>query len=355
MSEFNHQFEQVLLSHCDFLALTCQHPQSLPRFDFQLTSLKGDVTQVNIIDTGIIIFEPVNVTSNKDIIISSGIHGDETAPIEICNEFIRQLLVNEIVVAERVLFIFGNPEAINNGERFIEENLNRLFSGAHSLDGGLCSQERKRALLLENTVAKFFESSHNIEQPRVRLHYDLHTAIRKSKNNKFAICPFRHYQPYNTEQFNFLLACGIDTILLAQAPTTAFGYFSAHEFSSESMTIELGQVMPFGQNKMTEYEYFIQRFSQLITGVDLALPTYQEKNINLFEVAQIINRTGEQFSLHFADEIENFTDFPIGTLLASDGNKDFYTETLGEAVVFPNIDVAIGQRALMTVVPTTIT
>lgn len=57
-------------------------------------------------------------------------------------------------------FLFGNPASINMPQRFVEENLNRLFSSGNSKDqgkgAGLINNERHRALLLEKTVTNFF-------------------------------------------------------------------------------------------------------------------------------------------------------------------------------------------------------
>lgn len=43
-----------------------------------------------------------------------------------------RLLSGELSARHRVLFLFGNPAAMNLGLREVEENMNRLFSGAHS-------------------------------------------------------------------------------------------------------------------------------------------------------------------------------------------------------------------------------
>lgn len=74
------------------------------------------------------------------------IHGNETAPIEICNQLLSRLLAGELSARHRVLFPFGNPAAMNLGLREVEENTNRLFSGAHSKGEGLCNRERIRAM-----------------------------------------------------------------------------------------------------------------------------------------------------------------------------------------------------------------
>jgi len=92
----------------------------------------------------------------------------------------------------------------------------------------------------------------------------------------------------------------------------------------------------------------------LISGQPLILTEYNKDNFSFFEIDQIIDRHHQDFSLHFSDEVENFTDFPIGTIIAIDGNKEIKTQKQGEAIIFPNANVAIGQRALLTVVPVAI-
>ncbi|MBL4941883.1 MAG: succinylglutamate desuccinylase/aspartoacylase family protein, partial [Colwellia sp.] len=89
----------------------------------------------------------------------------------------------------------------------------------------------------------------------------------------------------------------------------------------------------------------------LISGQALDLKEYNETDFSFFEIDQIIDRQHENFQLHFADDVENFTDFPIGTVLATDGEQEIKTRKQGEAIIFPNAQVAIGQRALLTVIP----
>ncbi len=351
-------FKAKLQQTGDFLALTRQHEQTLPAFTFTIkVKTTGQSIRASVLDTGIICFEPEIVTS-KDIVLSSAIHGNETAPIEICAQFIQQIILGEFALAERVLFIFGNPAAINLGERFVEENLNRLFSGGHSQDQGqgtgLINQERKRALLLENTVRDFFTKGAALSVDRQRFHYDLHTAIRGSKNDKFAVYPFRHGKPWVKEQLQFMLACGINTILLSGSATTTFSYFSSHQFNAHAFTVELGKVKPFGKNNRDNFKDIITSLTRLLSSKPLLLKPYNDEDFNLFKIYQIINRHHKNFVLHFADDVENFTSFPVGTIIATDGDKTYKIEKEGEAIIFPNANVAIGQRALLTVVPTTL-
>ena len=70
----------------------------------------------------------------------------------------------------------------------------------------------------------------------------------------------------------------------------------------------------------------------------------------IFKEAQTINRMNEDFELNFADDVANFTSFDKGDLLARDGDKNLYALHDGEHIIFPNANVALGQRALLTVV-----
>lgn len=345
------QLQVQLQKTGDFLHLTRSHEYFMNAFNFEVICKKNLAkTKVSVLNTGIIIFEPLSHISSKDIVLSSAVHGNETAPIEICSELIKQLILGELHLEHRTLFLFGNPASINISQRFVEENLNRLFSGGHSKDQGqgtgLINKERHRALLLENTITDFFDQGQG-----ERFHYDLHTAIRGSKNDKFAVYPFIHNKPWVKEQLQFMLACGINTILFSNSPTTTFSYFSSNTFGAHAFTVELGKVRPFGENEITNFTAVNLSLTALISGQPLALADYNKEDFSFFEINQIVDRHCEDFKLHFADEVENFTDFPIGTIIATDGEQEIKTQKAGEAIIFPNANVAIGQRALLTVIP----
>jgi len=360
VENLSNQYQKALQLTGDFLQLTRDNEWSLPEpFSFNITSA-NTTTKVTVLDTGIISFEP-DCTTTKDIVLSSAVHGNETAPIEICSDLIQQLILGKIVAKERVLFLFGNPAAINIGKRFVEENMNRLFSGAHAkkgIDGAVIeNKERVRAKLLEDSVRNFYvqsEKTSDNSTERSRYHYDLHTAIRGSKNDKFAVYPYRHEKPWKKEQLQFLKQCGITTILLSHSPTTTFSYFSSNEFGADAFTVELGKVKPFGENDMANFAAVKNTLVSFITGEALTLDEYKPEDFDVFEIYQTINREGENFSLNFADDVDNFTSFPLDYTLAFDDSKEIKVKVDGEAIIFPNAEVAIGQRALLTVIPTTI-
>ncbi|MBU3022602.1 succinylglutamate desuccinylase [Aestuariibacter sp. A3R04] len=334
-----------LLAHGDFLNLSRFSPDLVYAQTFRLTS----GVSANIIAPGIVQFMPPEIDdAGKFIVLSSGIHGNETAPIEICDNFVKQIFTGALVPVFPVLFVFGNLPAMAIAERFVEENMNRLFSGAHSQSDTAPNAERIRAKQLEEAVAAFFALS---SPSSTRLHYDLHTAIKESKNEKFAVYPFLHDKPYSLEQIGFLQACGVNTILLSESPTTTFSYFSSRQFGAHAFTVELGKVRPFGQNDMCRFNDARNALLSLMCDRNVAY-TVQKDTLELFRVNQVINRTTENFTLHFDASTPNFAGFSKGESLASDGEKAYLAEYDGEAIVFPNANVALGQRALLTVVPT---
>lgn len=331
----------------DFLALSRLDPDvfSTP-IDFTLSN----GTHVEISSPGIISFTPCK-THGRDLLFSCGVHGNETAPIEICDELVRALLTEKIESCQRVLFLFANLPAMDIAERFVEENMNRLFSGAHSQGEGLCNAERVRAKELEDAVGAFFSASDDNAE---KIHYDLHTAIRTSKNEKFAVYPFLHGKPRNKEQLALLSACGVNTILLSESPTTTFSYYSTHMFDVHGFTVELGQVRPFGQNDMQKFAAVKSTLQRLIVEAQPIFPAFDESQMEIYRVNQVINKHHDDFELHFADDIPNFMDFEQGQILATETGATYKSEQNGEAIVFPNAHVALGQRALLTVVPTKI-
>lgn len=337
---------QELIESGQFLTLSRRNPALFERAQ-QFTLANG--TRVDISAPGIISFTvPATSQQTKRIILSCGVHGNETAPIEICDDLVKGILTGALTLAHDVLFLFGNLPAMDIAERFVEENMNRLFSGAHSKGKGLVNAERVRAKQLEEAVASFFEAGEG-----TRYHYDLHTAIRASKNEKFAVYPYLHERVHSKGQLAFLAACGVKTILLSESSTTTFSYFSSYQFNAHAFTVELGKVRPFGQNDMSRFEDARKAITQLITQAEYA-PTVDMNELDIYRVNQVINRNEEQFTLHFDDDTPNFTDYPKGTVLASEQGKEYVAEQDGEAIVFPNAKVAIGQRALLTVVPTTL-
>ncbi|WP_144207896.1 succinylglutamate desuccinylase [Shewanella donghaensis] len=334
---------QKLMNDKDFLAFTIDNINNkVVSHSFVLSNQ----TTVNILDNGVISFNPAK-GSTKDIVLSCAIHGNETAPIEICNELINQLLSETIVAKQRVLFLIGNPESILTQTRFVEENMNRLFSGAHSAGEGLCNKERVRAKQLEQYVADFFLDNEHSQ----RIHYDLHTAIKPSKHEKFAIYPYRPGRSFSADQIMFLAGCDVDTILFHHEPTTTFSYYSSEQFKADAFTVELGKVMPFGENDMAKFANTKTMLLQLITEQNVNVAPLDKDKLHLYKVSRSINKHFDDFKFTFDKSTVNFSGFDQGHVLATEGGTSICVSHPYEAIVFPNENVPVGQRTVLCLVP----
>lgn len=334
----------------DFLTLTRNNEWHLDAFN-----IEHEHYQVEVWDTGVIYFHPKGLNKSAvtaSYVFSSAVHGNETAPIEICDELITNTLNGDLSPLVPVLFIFGNPASINIGKRFLEENMNRLFSGYHSkgLDpqGRESNKERQRAEKLEQYVSKFFgfyPDSH-------KTHYDLHTAIRDSAHEKFAVYPYLHGKPWKKQQFEILRAMGVTTFLLMQKAATTFSYYSSNTHGAEAFTIELGKVRPFGENDQKSFAAAKQTLIALLTNKEFNGDVFDQDNYQLMSVSREIIKNYDDFDLNFSDDEANFTEYKKGEKIASENGQDVLVEEDVEAIVFPNANVEIGQRAILMVVPT---
>lgn len=342
----------------DFLGFTLSHPNGHAAESFVLANgIKAELW-----DSGILALTPAEPTQ-WDIVLSCGIHGNETAPIELVGAITQDILTGALVLKQRLLVLIGNPPAINAGKRELVDNLNRLFSGHHSQGAGLASSaERQRAKLLEDSVSRFYQhgaqnsdiTSSNVSAVRPRALYDLHTAIRGSRFEKFAVYPFLHGKPWDGAQLALLKACEVNTFLLMQSPASTFSYYAAQTHGAHAFTMELGKVRPFGENDMSRFAACSHTLRLLLSDRYEQQGDFNEADFNFYAVNRSIIKQHADFELCFARNIENFTTFPVGTLLARDGEVEIKVETEGEAVIFPNADVALGQRAMLLVKPVSV-
>ena len=75
--------------------------------DVLVDSGKTDAFMWSRPSPGVIAFEP-KVKTDKSIVISVGVHGNETAPIEIVSRLINALLIGKQRLKVRLLVIVGN-------------------------------------------------------------------------------------------------------------------------------------------------------------------------------------------------------------------------------------------------------
>jgi succinylglutamate desuccinylase len=320
-------------SHPHWLAHTLANAD---RASGEAESTLPDGTIVRRHGLGLLECQPSGHTATREsLIISAGIHGNETAPIEILNGLVAELLEGRWRLVCPLLLILGNPKAMVAESRFVEVNLNRLFNGAHA---GQAGEEPKRAALIESLCNQFAG-----RHPGELSHYDLHTAIRPSLREKFALYPFMGGRRPPAMQGDFLREADVGTLLLQHKNGSTFSSFTASQLGAESFTLELGKVRPFGQSELGRYRAVRDALRRRLSG--RPAPERVAGELDVFEVVHEIINTGPSFQLHIPDDVANFTPYAPGTVIWEDGEGCYRVGEVPESIVFPNRSVQVGQRA----------
>lgn len=298
------------------------------------------------LDDGILQLEPsTNDGTVRSVLVSAGVHGDETAPIELLSFIVRDIASGALPLACRLLIVLGNIDAMRTSCRYVDDDLNRLFSGKHAQLPQ--SHEAPRAAALEKAASDFF--AHAASDANARWHVDMHTAIRASVFEQFALLPHTG-TPLSRAMFEWLRDARIAAVLLHTAKGNTYSHFTAETCGAQACTLELGKVRPFGQNDLTRFADADHAVRQMVSGGEgdesASMP-------RVFTVIDQITKQSDQLELHVAADVPNFTAFAKGTVLAQDGDYRYTVRHDEERIVFPNPSVKPGLRAGLMVVETT--
>ena len=292
---------------------------------------------------GILTIEPDGDTSGS-ILISCGVHGNETAPIELTEQLFCDIISGSLVPRCRMMIILGNLPAMRINKRFCEENLNRLFKQEAATHQNV---ETTRASEIMVQVDRFFDANDS----EVRIHLDLHTAIRGSKYEKFAIYPHQADGNWQRPVMSWLSSASIEAILLANKPSGTFSCYTNSVHDALGFTVELGKARPFGSNDHSRLQQFKSALSELLTKPELVISNQSTLDCIVFNVVAEVLKHSDAFQLNLSDDFENFSDIENGYKLTNDGDNSYYINGDDKAVVFPNKNVPVGQRVALIVEP----
>ncbi|MES2758407.1 MAG: succinylglutamate desuccinylase [Pseudomonadota bacterium] len=289
---------------------------------------------------GIVTIKAPAGTTRVSVLVSVGVHGDETGPIEVLAYVLEALSLQPSALAVDLMVCVGNVDAIAAGKRFIDADLNRMFRAQRGSLAG--TAEAARADAMVQATAGFFNGA-----GPVRWHLDLHTAIRPSVYPTFAVVPELIADKPKAALIEWLGQAAIGAIILNPQSAGTYSYYSAEHHGAAASTVELGRVGTLGQNDLTQFADVDRALAGLLRGEDLATAKAAP---HVFLVAQEIVKLSDSFQMAFGRETHNFTALKAGEVIATDGDTVYRVRHAEELVVFPNPDVRVGLRAGLMVV-----
>ncbi|MEW7847989.1 succinylglutamate desuccinylase [Massilia aurea] len=274
------------------------------------------------------------------VLVSVGVHGDETGPIEMVAYLVDALSRSAHALAVDLMLCVGHIDAIRAGKRFIDADLNRMFRAERGSLAG--TFEAGRADVLIEATRAFFEGS-----GPARWHVDLHTAIRPSHYPMFAIVPELIADAAREGLMTWLGEAGIEAIIMNPESAGTYSYFTSEHLGAAGSTVELGRVGTLGQNDLSQFADASGALDRLLRGQ----PAQAAKvGPRVFATAQSIMKLSDAFSMRVGRETWNFTPMHKGDVIAQDGDTVYTVQHDEELVVFPNPDVRVGLRAGIMVV-----
>ena len=287
-------------------------------------------------------FHRPGVPPRMRLLLSAGVHGDETAPIEMLSRRLAQWAHDAGSLTLDLLVAIGNLDAVRAGKRFLRHDMNRMFG----VGGGKAGwgAEGARAELLQRCVAAWMPEPRGVPV----VHLDLHTTIRPSLKPTFAIVPG---DDAGAPLLRWLASAGLDAAVLNPGPNVTFSAFTAR-LGASACTVELGSVRAFGDNDHGLLERFDAALDALVRGRTAweEMPPDHAASMQVFWVTREILRTSDRFELLVPASAPNFTVLEPGQELARDEASVLHAAG-GEALLFPNPSVAVGLRAGLLAVP----
>lgn len=274
------------------------------------------------------------------LLLSVGVHGDETAPIELVADLLDALAGDPHALAVDLMVVVGNIDAIAQGKRFLDVDLNRLFRAERPVLPDV--REVVRADAIMRASSGFF-SGPDAE----KWHLDLHTAIRPSHYPTFAVVPAAISDVRRNALIGWLGQAGIGAAILNTIPSGTYSAYTAAAFGAASATVELGQIGALGSNALSRFESTRAALDSFLRTARLPVG---EQEPDLFRVAQELVKRSEAFRMAFGADTMNFTAMQPGSTIAQDGDTVYRVGADTEYVVFPNPDVQLGTRAGLMVV-----
>lgn len=282
---------------------------------------------------GVLRIDPLQAGVLPAAIITVAVHGNETVPIRLVDQWLDGLVAQQTQVLRPMLVILANPASVLIGERFVEHNMNRLFSSKSVNDP---APECQRAVVLMEHVRQF------IAQHPQGMHFDMHSTIKGSDQDRFAIIPDACKGRDLTDLLSWFKHFAVDAWVQNISPAATFSSFTAN-LGYQSATLELGQVRALDE-PIDRFLPLLKELERLAKGPHEACA---HQPVAYQVVGEILRPEGE-FKVHLHDFV-NFRALPKDTLIAAGEQQTWRVEQEGDALLFLNATVPVGHRVALLI------
>ncbi|CAM9993115.1 unnamed protein product [Chrysoparadoxa australica] len=163
--------------------------------------------------------------------------------------------------------------------------------------------------------------------------------MRGSKIQKFAIGPLNEGEVFSQDQTTLLESLGVQAVVHSDNSGTTFSSYSKRELGHHAYTLELGKVMPFGKNNRSDFQDTYEGLRDLLSN-----SSFQSRcKLQRFEVAKELLRDSVDYEFYISADYINFDFFKEGTPIERN-QKGVLKAEQGQCLIFPNLDVPVGQR-----------
>lgn len=290
---------------------------------------------------GILELIPATLTQHS-LILSCAVHGDETAPIEVLDKILADIVCGKIHLTTHLVIIFANIAAIKQDKRYIDTNLNRLFTTDLLNNESLkYNYEAIRA----HEICFHLTTIYSCGRYFYRTHLDLHCSIKPSIYPVFAVKPVKLVgRPLIT--YNTPLIYPVQAIIHANKQSATFSFYTANVLACASVTLELGKSEKLFLNNP---EHMAQIYEYLRLGLVSckARASFCVQSKRHFLVSGEITKKTSNF--HFVSPLSliNFQRLTPGQALTSDSDAQVICSLQDQFICFANQEVEIGHRAAL--------
>lgn len=265
------------------------------------------------------IIKKVGILPGKTIAIFAGIHGNEKVGVHVIEKLYKELVVK----SGTVFLVYANPPAIEADQRFIQKNINRLFSqDSVESEDDVYEDIRARELM------KLLDGCNAV--------LDIHS-YNSETGGQFAFCEPNGYDIIQKMDFPIVVSRNKPDPKLHS--TTVMGYMNKRGIG---ICLECGtsnRAEQFVDLAVKSSYQFLQYFG----NIDMVVP-YDNVSQQFIKNDRMLYKKNDVF--RFVKDFKDFESLPANEPFAFDGNEPLIAGK-NECIFFPRPNVPAGGEVCL--------